>query len=761
MPSKRYVPVGRVQLVDLDPASRTRARVSGTAPALTLAHDDLPRGWALLEVTYRTRDAVAAAPPILRTFTTSNPQFPGRLRFSRKRRDQFTRVVFVPDDLTEVTLELPGASGYVDVVGPNVRPISKSGAFARMIATQVAAFARGETSRRDTMSRTWSHLREGGFSGLRRHVVTRYDALQDQRGAGAREDAIRYEEWRSLYAVLDDVDRAKLDARIAAIESPPLISIVVPVYDTPEKFLRRMIDSVVAQRYPRWELCLANDASPSPHLRDVLDRVAAADPRIKVVHRTENGHISACSNSALELATGEYVALLDHDDELPEYALAVMALHLTEHPEHRLVYSDEDKIDERGRHYDPFFKPPWNPELLESQNYIGHFLVIDRSLLTEVGGFRLGYEGSQDYDLLFRLTERLDAAQIGNVPHILYHWRAIAGSTARSTSQKSYAEEAGVRAVQDHLDRTGRGASAGVGRAPTTYHVTKALIDTPFVSIVIPTRDQVALLRTAVDSVLERTTDARYEILIVDNQSSDPETLGYLEHVDRHPSVRVIPYNAPFNYSALNNHAVAIAEGDYVCLLNNDTEVITPEWLTEMLVHGVRPEIGAVGAKLRYGDGSIQHGGVILGMGGVAGHGHKFELPDSFGYFCRLECVHDVGAVTGACLLTRRTVWDEVGGLDEAGLAVAFNDIDYCLKAADAGYRVVYTPWAELYHYESKSRGAEDTLAKQKRFQGETYTMLERWGDRLLTDPSFNPNLSLDHENFCISEAPRVRLPWL
>ncbi len=536
---------------------------------------------------------------------------------------------------------------------------------------------------------------------------------------------------------------------------------VVPVYDPPEKFLRRMIDSVVAQSYPRWELCLADDASPSPQVRDILDRAAAADPRIKVVHRAENGHISACSNSALELATGAYVALLDHDDELPEYALAVMALHLAEHPEHRLVYSDEDKIDERGRHYDPFFKPPWNPELLESQNYIGHLLVVDRSLVTEVGGFRLGYEGSQDYDLLFRLTERLDPTEIGNVPHILYHWRAIAGSTARSTSQKSYAEVAGVQAVQDHLDRTDRQAEAEVGRAPTTYHVTRILADEPFVSIVVPTRDQVALLRTAVDSVLERTSYARYEILIVDNQTSDPSTLQYLEQIDRHPSVRVLPYNEPFNYSALNNHTVAHARGDQICLLNNDTEVITPEWLAEMVIHAVRPEIGVVGAKLRYGDGSIQHGGVILGMGGVAGHGHKFELPDSFGYFCRLECVHDVGAVTGACLLTRRSVWDEVGGLDEAGLAVAFNDIDYCLKATTAGYRVVYTPWAELYHYESKSRGAEDTLAKQKRFQGETFTMLERWGDRLLADPSFNPNLSLDHENFCISEAPRVRLPWL
>ncbi len=761
MPSKRFVPMTRLQLIDLDPASRTRARVTGSSPEIGLEPQDLPRGWVVISTTYRTRDARAASPPILRTFTEANPQFPARQRFSRRRHDRFTRVLFVPDDLTSATLELPGASGYVDLIGPTVRPIRKSSAFATMIGTQVGAFIRGETRRRDTLARAWSHLREGGIGGLRRHMVSRYDSLQDQRGAGALEDAIRYDEWRSLYAELDDIDRAKLDRRVAELTDPPTISIVVPVYDTPERFLRRMIESVTAQRYPHWELCIADDASPSPHVRTVLDRAAASDTRIKVVHRAENGHISACSNSALELATGDFVALLDHDDELPEYALAVMALHLAEHPEHDLVYSDEDKIDERGKHYDPFFKPPWNPELLESQNYIGHLVVMRRELVASVGGFREGYEGSQDYDLLFRITERLDASRIGHIPHVLYHWRAIAGSTARSTSQKSYAEEAGVRAVQDHLDRTRRGAVASVGRAATTYHVTSTLSGSQLVSIVIPTRDQVSLLRTAVDSVIERTTHARFEILIVDNQSSDPAAVAYLDQVQEHPAVQVLSYDAPFNYSAVNNFAVAHSSGDYVLLLNNDTEVINPEWLTEMLVQGTRPDIGAVGAKLRYRDGSIQHGGVILGMGGVAGHAHKFETPDSYGYFCRLECVHAVGAVTGACLLTRRTIWDQIGGLDEASLAVAFNDIDYCLKVADAGYRVVFTPWAELYHYESKSRGAEDTLAKQRRFQGETYTMLERWGNRLLDDPSFNPNLSLDHERFCISEAPRVRLPWL
>lgn len=753
--------VAWASLTDLDRSSRTRARVTGQHPAVGLDPAALPRGWALVRVRYRTRDDVRTVPPILRTFTETNAVFPDKLRFSAKRGDRFERILFVADDLTEAALELHGAVGFVDLDGPEARPIGRSRAMAAMLWAQVVAFVKGENPRRDTIARAWGHLREGGVRGLRRQMVDRYGSLQDRRGMGTAERTISYAQWRSLYASPDADDLEALRARTEALADKPTISVVVPVYDTPERWLRRAIESVRAQTYPHWQLCLANDASPSPHVRAVLDGYAATDPRIRVVHRDVNGHIAAASNSALGLATGRWVALLDHDDELAPFALAVVALHLAEHPGQRLVYSDEDKLDERGKHVDPFFKPDWNPELLESQNYIGHLVVARRDLVETVGGFRVGFEGSQDYDLLLRMTERLDPAEIGHLPHVLYHWRSIAGSTARATGEKSYAEDAGVRAVQEHLDRTGRQAIAEVGAAPTTYHVRYRLDRPPLVSIVVPTRDQGDLLRTCIESVRERSAYPAIELIVVDNQSTDPATVAYLAELDTRDGTRVIHYDAPFNYAAINNTAVAASAGELVLLLNNDTEVITPGWLEEMVGLALRPQIGAVGAKLRYSDGSIQHGGVVLGIGGVAGHSHKLAEPDAYGYFSRLVCTHAIGAVTGACLLTRRQVWDELGGLDDDALAVAFNDIDYCLKLQRAGYRVVWTPWAELFHHESKSRGHDDTPEKARRFQAEVLTMLGRWGDALEHDPSFNPNLSLDHEQFSIAEVPRVRLPWL
>jgi len=566
-------------------------------------------------------------------------------------------------------------------------------------------------------------------------------------------DLTRYEEWIRVY---DTPSSATLDgqrARAAQLENPPRISIVVPVYDTPERWLRRMIDSVREQTYPHWELCLADDASPASHVRRILTE-AAADPRIKVAWRATNGHISAASNSALSLATGDYVGLLDHDDELAPTALFEVALVLARRPAVDLVYSDEDKIDEDGRRFEPYFKPDWNPDLFLGQNYLSHFSVYRSALVREVGGFREGCEGSQDWDLALRVTARSAADRIVHLPKVLYHWRAIAGSTALELSEKSYPVEAARRALTDHFATTGIAARLEPvpgGHWRTVYPVPQPA---PLVSIIIPTRNGLDHLRRCVDSITAKTDYPTYEILIVDNGSDDPATLAWLRTVEG-DRVRVLPYPGAFNYSAINNTAVRAARGEVVALLNNDLEVITPGWLTEMVSHACREGIGCVGAMLYFPNDHIQHAGVVLGVGGVAGHAFRDFPRGTEGVFNRARLVQEYSAVTAACLVVRKSIYTLVGGLDEADLAIAFNDIDFCLKVRRAGFRNLWTPFAELYHHESASRGADDTPEKRHRFDREVEVMLRRWGAELLADPAYNPNLTLERNDFSLAIPPR------
>ncbi|WP_242109642.1 glycosyltransferase family 2 protein [Luteimonas aquatica] len=563
-----------------------------------------------------------------------------------------------------------------------------------------------------------------------------------------------YAEWVDRY---DTIGAAEFDAmrqRAAALGDGPLISLVVPVYETPERWLRQCLDSVLRQAYPRWELCIADDASPSPRVRELLREYERRDPRIRVAYRESNGHISQASNSALALATGDFVGLLDHDDELRPHALLEMAEAIAGNPELQLLYSDEDKIDEEGRRFHPYFKPGWNPDLLRSQNYLCHFTVARTALVREVGGFRAGFEGSQDHDLVLRCSERLAAGQIRHVPKVLYHWRAIAGSTALGRDAKDYASAAGCRAVDDHLRRTD--AAAGAEElAHGHYRVRWRLPDpAPKVTVIIPTRDKVGLLRNCVDSLLRRTRYPNYEILVVDNQSGEPETLAYLDELRDSGAARVLAYDAPFNYSAINNWAVGQADGEILCLLNNDIEVISEEWLEEMAGHAWRPEVGAVGAMLYYPDDRIQHAGVILGVGGVANHAYAGQLRGHAGHGARAKVAQDLSAVTGACLVVRRSVYRQLGGLDER-LQVAFNDIDFCLRLREAGYLNVWTPFAELYHHESASRGNDLAPEKLQRFLGEVRHMEERWRDWLQSDPAYNPNLSLNDLNSGLAFPPR------
>jgi len=569
-----------------------------------------------------------------------------------------------------------------------------------------------------------------------------------------------YELWIAENDTLQWSDRRKISARIKRMKHKPLISVVMPVYNVAEVWLRRAVESMRGQLYPHWELCVADDNSPSPHIRTVLAEYARKDSRIKVVFRRENGHISAASNSALEFATGEYVVLLDHDDELAAHALYMVAEEINAHPEADLIYSDEDKLTEKGKRYEPYFKPDWNPDLFYSQNFVSHLGIYRASIVKKIGGFRPGYEGGQDYDLALRVVEQIPESHIRHIPHVLYHWRAIPGSVALGGNEKDYAHEAARRAIQSHLRR--KGSHAEVTAAQNNFHrvVYPIREDAPLVSLIIGTRDGVDLLRQTLDGILNRTDYSPFEVIIIDNGSSDERTLAYLRELAQDGRVRVVRYDAPFNFSAINNLGVSLARGEVIGLINNDIDVISPGWLREMVSHALRREIGAVGAKLYYADDRIQHAGVLLGIGGVAGHAHKYFAKKHDGYMSRAQLIQNYSAVTGACLVMRREVFEEVGGLDEVNLAVAYNDIDLCLRIREKGYRVLWTPYAELYHLESATRGSDATPENSLRLSREADYMKGRWGASLHDDPCYNPNLALNAEDFSLAHPSRAVKPW-
>lgn len=563
----------------------------------------------------------------------------------------------------------------------------------------------------------------------------------------------RYNHWLSRNEPQGAQGREDLKKRYEALADRPLISIIVPTYNPSATALSEMIASVREQVYENWELCIANDASTYPHVRRIIDEAAIEDRRIKVVHRSTNGHICRTSNSALELATGSWIAMLDHDDTLAPQALLAVAEYLAAHPSSGLIYSDEDKLDERGQRFDPYFKPDYSPELLLAQNYVNHLTVMRADLVREVGGWRTGFEGSQDHDLILRVIEKLQPEQVGHIPQILYHWRALTGSTALDNEEKDYVLRTGEAAVREHLIRTNQAGRVEVLKGVHHYRVRYALPEeTPLVSLIIPTRDKADILKIAVDSILKKSTYDNYEIIIVDNGSSEKSTFEYFSSLASYENVKIVPYPYPFNYSKINNFAVERARGSIIALVNNDIEVITPDWIEEMTSWALKKDIGCVGAKLFYPDMSIQHAGVIVGLGGCAGHSHKYFPHDAAGYFNRLQVHQNLSAVTAACLFVRREVFEEVGGLEEK-LTVAFNDVDFCLRVREAGYRNLFTPFAKLFHHESISRGAEDTPEKMARAAAEVKFMKDRWKEQLTIDPYYSPHLPYDREDFGINMA--------
>jgi O-antigen biosynthesis protein len=573
---------------------------------------------------------------------------------------------------------------------------------------------------------------------------------------------LAYADWIAEVETPSMPSQAMQAAQIAGWSWQPSFSIITPVFNTDAAALRSCLDSVLAQTYQHWEFCIADDCSTLPHVRRTLTEYAERDARIKVVHRTRNGHIVAASNSALALATGEFIVLLDHDDTLAPHALYAVASAIQLRPSAQLLYSDEDKLSINGERCSPFFKPDFSPDLLYSQNYFSHLGVYRHELIRAVGGFRKGFEGSQDYDLVLRCLERVeDFHDVLHVAMVLYHWRMTESSTASGHAQKPYATDAAREALQNHFDNQGLAAKVSVLSPGVYRHCWSLTEPAPLVSLIIPTRDGHDILRTCIESIVKRTTYPHYEILVVDNQSTCSQTLAYLAELSAAGIAKVLPYNHAFNYSAINNFAAQHAKGGLLGLINNDVEVISPDWLTEMVSHAMRPQIGCVGAKLYYPNDTIQHGGVVLGIGGVAGHSHKYYPRSAGGYFDRLRVVHNVSAVTGAVLMIRKNLFDLVGGLDDAQLAVAFSDVDLCLKVMAAGYRNVWTPFAELYHHESVSRKDEDTPEKKTRFRGECEIMQKRWATVISNDPYYNLNLSLQREDYSLATACRTPSPDL
>ena len=572
-------------------------------------------------------------------------------------------------------------------------------------------------------------------------------------------ELVSYDEWIEAIERRDCPDPREQAATIASWPERPTFSIVVRTDDSDEAALVECLNSVLEQTYSPLELCIAHDASSAPHVRQILSDYAARDPRVRVVFRDESSSPTEGVNAALALARGEYVGFLGAHDVLARHALFSLARALLGRPGTELVYSDEDKLDELGRRHQPYFKPDFARDLLYSQNYIAHLALYRRKLVEAAGGLRPGFDGSDDYDLLLRSVAKIsDESKIIHVPEVLYHLRNTADTAAANRMREDQATESARRALSHHLESMNPGVHVSV-TSPGLYRVHWPVpAPAPLVSLIVPTRDRHELLAKCVDSIRKQTTYPNYEILIVDNQSQSAEALAYLAALAREERVRVLRYDAPFNYSAINNFAAREARGTVLGLINNDVEVINGDWLTELVSHALRPDIGCVGAKLYYPDDTIQHAGVVLGIGGVAGHSHKHFDREHAGYFGRLRIAHNVAAVTAATLVVRRAVWDEVGGLNEAELSVAFNDVDFCLRVLAKGYRNVWTPHAELYHDESRSRGSDEASEKAARFQRECEVMRRHWGPLLKRDPYYSPHLTLIREDYSLS-LPSAPIP--
>lgn len=540
------------------------------------------------------------------------------------------------------------------------------------------------------------------------------------------------------------------------LQKTPLISVVIPVHNVPQKWLKCAIQSVLGQTYSRWELCIVDDASSDARTTRLLSRIR--DPRIHIKLLKTNVGISAATNVAILSSKGDYLTFLDQDDELTNDALAEI-VNAVNRDDPDLIYSDEDKFMDPwlGRKYiDAHFKPDYSPDLLLSHNYITHLLVVKRTLLDKIGVFRPEYDGAQDYDLTLRAVESAD--RICHIRKVLYHWRYHRGSTSHHTRSREKCSDAGRRAVEDAVRRRRINAIVEPTKLQNHYRVLRKLKGEPLVSIIIPYMDQHELLETCLRSITSRTTSPNYEILGINNNSNEEKTFDLMARwSDKDKRIRFIEYNVPFNYAEINNHAVGLARGEYIILLNNDIEILTPGWIEALLEHAQREEVGAVGGKLYYTDGTVQHAGIVVGIKGFAGRPHRRFPGESTGYFHRLMLTQNVSAVTGALMMMKRSKYINVGGMDSINLPVSLNDVDFCLRLMEMGYWNVFTPYCEAIHAESVSRGFDTDPGKKARFEEEIGYFIRRHRNILVNgDPFYNPNLSLDDEDIRYRNKPHL-----
>lgn len=563
-------------------------------------------------------------------------------------------------------------------------------------------------------------------------------------------EEVPYGPWYRAYIPTEETLETQ---RKQKFDYSPLISIAVPAYQTPVEFLRQMIESLIVQTYSNWELCIVNASPDNEEMQKVLAEYSAGDSRVRFCNLKENLGIAENTNRAFAMTKGEFVGLLDHDDLLAPNALYEIVKILQDHPQADALYTDEDKVTtELDEHFQPHLKPDFNLDLLRSNNYICHFFVVQKSIVEKAGGFRKEFDGAQDYDFIFRCTE--NAGEVLHVPEILYHWRTHKASTADNPASKMYAFEAGKRAIEAHLERTGTKGEVSHTQDLGFYRVKYPVQGKPLVSVIIPNKDEKETLQTCLEMLEKNTGYQNFEIIIVENNSTTDEIFRYYKELSGNRKIHLLRWGKEFNYSAINNFAVAHAKGEYLLFLNNDVKSINPDWLEEMLGVCQRPEVGGVGAKLIYPDNTIQHAGCVIGMGGIAGHMFVDMPADRTGYLHKASLLQDMSAVTAACLLMKKEVFEQAGGFTEE-LAVAFNDVDLCLKVRKNGYLIVYDPYAKLYHMESKTRGAEDSKEKVRRFQTEIEYMRCHWIDILKNgDPCYNKNLSLTKWNYSLKPIP-------
>ena len=583
-------------------------------------------------------------------------------------------------------------------------------------------------------------IRREGLNGIRIRL------------AATQETAIlEYQQWINLHEKLDLGSEAFIKLKIDCLDCPPLMSVLMPTCDSNIAWLKEAIDSVQNQLYPYWELCIADDASSSPEVKSLLLQYSQDDSRIKVFFCQERRGISENTNVALGMANGQWIVLLDHDDVISKDALYHIAMAADANQSLSLIYSDEDRIDSDGVRYGPYFKGGWSPDLFYSQNFISHLGAYKKDLVDQIGGFRVGFEGSQDYDLTLRCIETLKDNQIHHIPRVLYHWRSHEKSF--SHQYPALSKNAAVKALNDHLSR--KAINAHAVAVDAGYRVIYRLpLDKPLVTLIIPTHNRIDLLQRAVSSILEKTTYLNYELIIIDHRSDEAESLAYFNEISSIENIRVMRVDDDFNFSKFNNQAVNASNGSIVGLLNNDIEVISPDWLNEMVGLAIQDGAGAVGTRLWYPDDTLQHGGVILGYGPsqIAGHIHGMSRENQ-GYFGRAELIQNFSAVTAACLLVKKSVYLEVGGLDE-NLPVDYNDVDFCLRLIKLGYRNIWTPYAELYHYEHGTRGKPLSSQRSSQLNLHMNYMQHRWGEDLTQDPFYSTNLNLDVA-FRLASPPR------